>query len=254
MPRSCAWPRRPTRSPTLPPRASGKYCLGTRALPTRMLMTALNRLIAAHAVERLRTHDATLWSAEDPAREQVANALGWTHLASQAAMVLPALSTLAGEIRREGLDDVIVLGMGGSSLATLVMSRVLPADTRIQVLDTTCPATVARVLSSVDPARTIFLVSSKSGGAIEPNALASICLARAEEALGAREAARRFVALTDPGSPLEQRARQAGWRTVVPTPVDVGGRYSALTPFGLLPAALAGVDAHQLVATARDME
>lgn len=216
-------------------------------------MSALDRLIASDAVARLRARDASLWSDDATTREQIEASLGWTGLASEARLTLGALEALAVEVRNEGLDDVVLLGMGGSSLAALVMARVLARDTRIHILDTTCPTTVHSVLTTTDPARTVYLVSSKSGGTIEPNTLAAIFFERATDALGDGAAA-RFIAATDPGSALEARAREGGWRAIVPTPADVGGRYSALTPFGLLPLALAGADLSQLLATARSME
>jgi glucose-6-phosphate isomerase len=216
-------------------------------------MSALSRLIASDAVSRLRAHDASLWSDDAAIREQIAGSLGWTALASEARFTLGALEALAVDVRNEGLDDVVLLGMGGSSLAALVMARVLARDTRVHILDTTCPTTVRSVLEAIDPARTIHLVSSKSGGTIEPNTLATIFLERATAALG-DVAPSRFIAATDPGSSLETRAREGGWRAIVPTPADVGGRYSALTAFGLLPTSLAGADVSQLLATARSME
>jgi len=218
-------------------------------------MSSLTRLIDADAPARLRAHDATLFS-DDPAVQAEAGAfMGWTHLGEAAESVLPQIERLAGDALCEGTTDVALLGMGGSSLAALVMSRVLPdGGARLHVLDTTSPATVARALAELDPATTLYLVSSKSGGTIEPNSLAAIFHAAAAEKLGAEAAGKRFVAVTDPGSSLEEHARAKHWRATISTPPSVGGRFSALTAFGLLPAALTGADVRELTARARAME
>jgi transaldolase/glucose-6-phosphate isomerase len=145
--------------------------------------------------------------------------------------------------------------MGGSSLAALVMGALLPGDgTRLHALDTTSPVTIAKVLEGTDPATTIHLVSSKSGGTVEPNALYAIFRDRADSALGRDAAGLRFVAITDPGSSLERLAAEDGMRACVLSPPTVGGRYSALTPFGLVPAALLGADVRALVDHALEVE
>lgn len=218
-------------------------------------MSALDRLITADAPARLRAHDATLYS-DDPAVQAEAGAfMGWTDLGAQAEVVLPRIESLAGDALCEGTTDVVLLGMGGSSLAALVMSRVLPdGGARLHVLDTTSPITVGRVLAELDPATTLYLVSSKSGGTIEPNSLAAIFSAAAAEKLGPEVANKRFVAITDPGSSLEALAAREGWRATISTPPSVGGRFSALTAFGLVPAALTGADVRELAVRARAME
>ncbi len=209
-------------------------------------MTALHRLADADVIARLLRRDLSLFSAPDDAdaRASVASRLGWLCLAEQAPAVLPDAMRLAESARAEGVSDVVLLGMGGSSLASLVISTAIggTGDIRLRVLDTTAPVTVMRTLEEVDPARALYLVSSKSGGTIEPNSLYAIFAEQARERLGEHAAGDRFVALTDPGTPLEATAREAGFRHVFSTPPDVGGRFSALTAFGLVPAALVGVD------------
>jgi hypothetical protein len=146
--------------------------------------------------------------------------------------------------------------MGGSSLASLVLGDLLgdSGGVRLHVLDTTCPQTVAATLEHLDFATSVVLVSSKSGGTIEPNSLYAVFRAAADAALGREAAGRRFVALTDPGSPLEALAASDGFRALVSTPADVGGRFSALTPFGLVPARLIGADVKELVSRGVAME
>jgi len=135
------------------------------------------------------------------------------------------------------------------------MGKIIGGDApRLHVLDTTCPATVRAVLEAADPRTTLHLLSSKSGDTVEPNALYAIFRERADRQLGHDAAGLRFVALTDPGSSLVGLALSQGFRATVLTPPAVGGRFSALTAFGLLPAALMGIDIERLITVARDVE
>lgn len=212
-------------------------------------------LLPRDAVARIVARDGSLYSDDAVVAAEAAAFMGWTDLAEQAAGILPGIEALVADAKSEGLTDVIVLGMGGSSLAALVMGALLPGDgTRLHVVDTTSPVTVGRVLDETDPAATLHVVSSKSGGTIEPNALYAIFRARADASLGREAAGRRFVAITDPGSSLELVAKQDGMRAVVLAPPAVGGRYSALTAFGLVPAALIGADVRALVSRAAEVE
>lgn len=212
-------------------------------------------LVPRDAVARIVARDGSLYSDDAGVAADAAAFMGWTDLAEQAVGALPGIESLVADVKADGLTDVIVLGMGGSSLAALVMGALLPGDgTRLHVVDTTSPVSVTRVLDGTDPATTLHVVSSKSGGTIEPNALYAIFRARADEALGREAAGRRFIAITDPGSSLERLAAQDGLRAVVFAPPSVGGRYSALTVFGLVPAALIGADVRALVARAAELE
>lgn len=208
-----------------------------------------------NALARIVARDGSLFSDDPSVAAEAAAYMGWTDLAARALDELPAIERLAADVKADGLTDVVLLGMGGSSLAALVMGGLLPGDgTRLHVLDTTSPVTVRRVLESVDPATTLCLVSSKSGGTIEPNALYAIFRHHFDETLGRQAAGRRFVAITDPGSSLERLADDHVFRATVLTPPSVGGRYSALTAFGLVPAALLGIDVRHLVAEAHTVE
>ncbi len=221
-------------------------------------MSALDRLFALDAPARLAARDASLFAEDDAVKEEVVHNLGWTHLAADAAAEIPGLVQLATTLRGEGLDDVVLLGMGGSSLASLVIGSVsgeLAQDRpRLHVLDTTSPTTARTVLDSIDFARTVILVSSKSGTTVEPLSLYAVFRASADAALGREAAGDRFIAVTDPDSHLERLAAEEGFRSVVSSPANVGGRYSALTVFGLLPAALLGIDLERFVDSARSME
>jgi transaldolase / glucose-6-phosphate isomerase len=219
-------------------------------------MDSLQRLAELDAVARLRGRDASLF-ADDPEGQALAEkSLGWTHIAEQSDEVLEQMRGLADEAIERGLTDIVLLGMGGSSLAALVLRDVLAPEgaPRLHVLDTTCPHTIDGLLATLEPSTTLYLVSSKSGGTIEPISLYMIFREVADSALGAEAGGQRFIALTDEGSPLERLALGTGFHALVTTPSDVGGRFSALTAFGLLPSALQGIEIEHLIGRARHME
>ena len=167
--------------------------------------------------------------------------------------LVETLSRLAREAAAEGLRDAVVLGMGGSSLAPEVYARTFgPAfgQPALTVLDSTHPDAVRSLSSRLDPAKSLFVVSSKSGTTTE---MRSFFFTFWELLKDVPERGRHFLAVTDPGTPLEKMARERGFRAVINAPDDVGGRYSALTPFGLVPAALLGVDVARLLSRARGM-
>lgn len=219
-------------------------------------MDSLQRLIDLDAITRLRTHDATLFAQDADGVDLAASSLGWMDPGTGAAAVLGQLDRLAREAAEEGVGDVVLLGMGGSSLASLVISDVLSeaGNVRLHVLDTTSPLSVGRIMAELDPAKTLYLVSSKSGGTIEPLSLYAIFREEADNELGRHAAGQRFIAITDPGSSLEALAAAEGFRALISSPPTVGGRFSALTVFGLLPASLIGVDVAELLERAGAMD
>jgi glucose-6-phosphate isomerase len=195
----------------------------------------------ARVGERLREGDATLWG--PPGTPEVANRLGWLTIAQLMRAQLGELEAFAGQVREEGLSDVVLLGMGGSSLAPEVLRRSFPARPgwpTLHVLDSTDPATIRAVQGAIEPARALFIVSSKSGGTIEP-------LSLLEHFYSLVGDGSRFVAITDPGSGLAELAGQRGFRHTFLGDPDIGGRYSALSPFGLVPALLMGIDVRPLL-------
>ena len=200
--------------------------------------------------ERIWDQDHTLWSREEI--PELANRLGWLRL-PYATDQVPDIKAFAEDARAD-TDRVVLLGMGGSSLAPEVYANTFgsaPGHPSLTVLDSTHPEAVRAVSASLDPARTLFLVASKSGGTIE-----TLSLFRHFWGMVSGVHDRpgdRFVALTDPGSGLEALAGERRFRRVFATPPDVGGRYSALTPFGLVPAALIGMDIESLLAKAAVM-
>jgi transaldolase/glucose-6-phosphate isomerase len=165
---------------------------------------------------------------------------------------LSELAALAARLR-DGTERVLVLGMGGSSLAPLVFASSFgnrPGEPRLEVLDSTHPESIRAAAESAPPARSIYVVSSKSGTTLEPNLFFDYFFALAQEDLGSR-AGERFVVITDPGTPLQELARSRNVEAVILADAAIGGRYSALSPFGIVPAALAGIDVGQLLGRAR---
>ncbi len=213
--------------------------------------TALEAWRRSGGVRRLWDGDATLWTGGDESRW-----IGWLGLPDAQLADLGPLTGLADEMRREGLRHVVVLGMGGSSLfpetlrATFGPQPGFPAPL---VLDSTVPAQVRAVERAIDPARTLFVVSSKSGSTIEPNGFLQYFFERVRQAVGAERAGRHFVAVTDPGSSLEKTAVRDGFRRVYPGVPSVGGRYSALSNFGMVPAAAMGLDVRTFLESAARM-
>lgn len=195
--------------------------------------------------------DHTAWSPRGPLPE-LTDRLGWLTLPESMEAEADALTAFAEEARREGIRDAVVLGMGGSSLAPEVYSLsfgAAPGFPSLSVLDSTHPDAVRALARRLDLAKSLFLVSSKSGGTTE-----TLSFFRTFWDLVGKvvvQPGRHFVAVTDPGSSLEKLARERGFRAVFGGPPDVGGRYSALTNFGLVPAALLGVDVRRLLASGR---
>ncbi len=195
---------------------------------------------------RMWAKDPTLWA---PAgTPEITNRLGWLDLPRTMRAETAGLRAFAAEARDEGFSHAVVLGMGGSSLAPDVFARTFPPAAgflELHVLDSTHPAAVAALERSVDLGRTLFLVSSKSGTTIEPLSFFRYFWSRLRGLTNSP--GRNFVAITDPGTPLAALGRERGFRRVFLAPPDVGGRFSALTPFGLVPAALAGIDLDRLL-------
>ncbi len=192
-------------------------------------------------LRRLWAKDPALWAAGPAAG--IRERLGWLDLPGSMGPRLPGIRAFAGEIAAEGFTHAVLLGMGGSSLAPEVFERTFgdaPGRPGLIVLDSTHPDAVAAVEAKVDLARTLFVVSSKSGTTVEPLSFFRYFWRLVSGV--ACSPGRQFIAITDPGTPLAVLARERGFRRVFEAAPDVGGRFSALTEFGLVPAALIGVD------------
>ncbi|GGP62219.1 glucose-6-phosphate isomerase [Saccharothrix coeruleofusca] len=204
------------------------------------LDTVVAELLQESVPSRLAAQDPTLWG---PAAEsEAAIRLSWTTLHESSRPLVEEIAALRAELLAEGVDRVVLAGMGGSSLAPEVITAT--AGVPLVVLDTTDPGQVAEALAG-DLARTVLVVSSKSGGTVETDSHRRI-FEKAFADAGV-DAASRIVVVTDPGSPLEAAAKEAGYRKVFLADPHVGGRYSALTAFGLVPSGLAGADVAKLL-------
>lgn len=206
-------------------------------------------------VSRLWKKEPALWTKDAAGQAEIAQRLGWLEAPARSEKLAADILSFASEIKAEGYTRVVLIGMGGSSLAAEVFQNVFGVAAgypALSVLDSTDPGRVRDVESKLDLTKTLFIVSSKSGGTIELVSLYKYFAARVRESAG--EAwARQFIVITDPGSPLEASARQQGVRRVFHGFPDVGGRFSALTPFGLVPAALIGVDIRKVLSSATAM-
>lgn len=208
----------------------------------------LAELDAHGVVRRIWQRDATVWT-DDPSIPELADRLGWLTVADELQPAVSAITDLRDEVRG-AVERVILLGMGGSSLAPQVLWRAFGSRAgypTLQVLDTTHPAAVQATLGESDPARTLFVVSSKSGTTLETMSLFDLCWDRT------RGRGEQFVAITDRGTPLFALAHERSFRRVFPGAPEVGGRCSALSHFGLVPAALVGIDIAALLRRARAM-
>lgn len=215
----------------------------------------LNRLRAANAMEKLFSKDASLWQADAEHARVIANRLGWIGVLDAMQKDAANLSQFAQSAFQAGLRDIVLLGMGGSSLAPEVFALTFSApakDRRFFVLDSTDPASIRAVEKAVDLRRTLFIVASKSGKTIETLSQFSYFHNRVLAA-GSQQPGKNFIAITDPGSYLAQLATERGYLRTFLNPADIGGRYSALSYFGLVPAALWNASLADILGTAMQM-
>jgi transaldolase/glucose-6-phosphate isomerase len=200
---------------------------------------------------RLWSRKADLWTGADEG-----DWLGWLDAAEGKSVDIAALEAFQAEVAEAGFIHAVVLGMGGSSLGPDVLAETFGSrqeHPKLLVLDSTDPAQIARVEAEIDPARTLFIVSSKSGSTLEPNILEAYFYAIAEKAVGANAAGGQFIAITDPGSSLDKSAPEKGFRRVFHGIPSIGGRYSVLSNFGMVPAAVMGLDVRAFMASAAMM-
>ena len=216
----------------------------------REVESALADWLRDDNTRRLWDSDASLWTSHGEERW-----LGWLRVLEGWRERVPDLERWAADVRDVGFRHVVVLGMGGSSLCPEVIARTFgtrPGWPELRVLDSTVPDQIRGLRLALDPGRTLFVVASKSGTTIEPNAFASYFEAEVRAEIGAAGAGSHFIAITDPGSSLDERA-SGHYRDVIHGVPSIGGRFSALSPFGLVPAALAGVDLRELLERAEKM-
>jgi transaldolase/glucose-6-phosphate isomerase len=215
----------------------------------------VKRATDENVAQRIWRKDDTLWG--EAGAPEIGDRLGWLTITEPMREALGELRDLVEDCRADGLTDAVLLGMGGSSLAPEVIRRSFgerDGALRLHVLDSTDPGAVLAVERAVDVEKAVFIVSSKSGGTVEPMSFFHHFHARVREAVGDERAGRHFVAITDPGTSLVQLAREHGFRRVFENDPDIGGRYSALSYFGLVPAVLMGADTEALLDSAQVAE
>jgi transaldolase / glucose-6-phosphate isomerase len=203
-------------------------------------------------IRRLWAGDKPLWTGTDEDKW-----VGWLHVVAQELADIERLRAFASEIKQRGFTDIVLLGMGGSSLGPEVLAGTFERQSGwpcFHMLDSTDPAQIRTIERAVDLRKTLFIVSSKSGSTLEPNIFMEYFFDRVAAALGKDKAGEHFVAVTDPGSTLERRAQQLRFAHIFYGVPSIGGRYSVLSKFGLVPAAAMGLDVKRLLETAQPME
>ena len=223
--------------------STSKVSKQTYKLPddlTEALKTNIDDWRATGKVRRLWQHDASLWTGADEA-----NWLGWLGITEKQIANADNLRRLAEEVKREGFTDILLLGMGGSSLCPEVFDKTfgrIDGFPRLRVLDSTDPAQIKAFQDQINLPKTLFVVSSKSGTTLEPNIYKQYFFEQAKKVVGAEKAGSHFIAITDPGSKLQEVAEADHFRHIFHGDPSIGGRYSALSNFGVVPAAAMGLD------------
>ncbi|MBI1912845.1 MAG: bifunctional transaldolase/phosoglucose isomerase [Deltaproteobacteria bacterium] len=223
-----------------------KYALNGFEAP---VSDALEEIEHENFLKRLWAKDPTLWKTTPEDKKLIKEALGWLNLPEIMEDNKDSIISFAAEIKKAGFTHAVLLGMGGSSLAPLVMNDAFGSAKgypKLIVLDSTDPEAVKKAESEIDLDKTLFLVSSKSGSTIEPLSLFDYFYNKLKETHG-EETGKNFIAITDPGTPLEGFSRKYKFRRLFLNPHDIGGRFSALSYFGLVPAALIGIDISKLI-------
>ncbi len=221
--------------------------------------SALKNAMEEKAVSRMYAHDPRYWTEDESGFEEIQNRLGWLGLPSQQLALIPELETFRDGLLDEGFTDAFVLGMGGSSLAPEVISQAIATTLgpgkglKLQIIDTTNPEEIEFRCQGIDLTKTLFVVSSKSGGTSETLSAMKYFWYELER-LGVKLPGNNFVAITDPNTSLQHLAESKNFRKVFNARPDVGGRYSVFTHFGLVPAAIMGVDLHHFLSEAIEAE
>ncbi|HKO60479.1 MAG TPA: bifunctional transaldolase/phosoglucose isomerase [Pyrinomonadaceae bacterium] len=218
---------------------------------SKAVEAALDDWQASGKIERLWERDATLWTDTGEGKW-----LGWLNIVDEQQKTNRRFANFAAEVKDAGFSHVLLLGMGGSSLCPEVLAKSfgrIDGFPRLHVLDSTDPAQVKSVENKIDIGNTLFFVSSKSGTTLEPNIFKQYFFNRAQEVVGEKHAGKHFVAITDPGSKLRQEAERDRFRKIFLGDPSIGGRYSALSDFGMAPAAAMGIDVTTFLDRTRGM-
>lgn len=218
---------------------------------------SLQALVDSKVASRIREKDATLYCFDSEAQQCASEYMGWATLASEPPCPIDEIQNFADEMLERGLKTVILIGQGGSTQAPMTMTKYNKPDFSLvtfKTLDSVSPVRVRSIVSECDPETTLFIQSSKSGGTIEPTLVMKAVRDFLAERMPVEDIPKHLVAITDPGSDLQARAEEEGWARVFLGEPTVGGRYSALSVFGLVPAALVGIDIKKLIASAAEAE
>jgi transaldolase / glucose-6-phosphate isomerase len=202
-------------------------------------------------VRRLWNRDASLWSGTEESKW-----LGWLDITEKQLAQLDVFKQITADVRKANFKDALLLGMGGSSLCPEVLRMTfgrMKGCPNLHVLDSTDPAQIKATEKAVDLRRTLCIVSSKSGSTLEPNIYKQYFFEQVKKKVGAKEVGNRFIAITDPGSQLQQVAEGDKFRRVFPGVPSIGGRYSALSNFGMVPAAVMGIDVAKFLKNTQEM-
>lgn len=221
------------------------------------LYPSAKTLVREKVASRIHDKDATLYSFDPEAQDCAEHFMGWTTLATQPPYPIKEIRNFANQVRNEGFDTVILIGQGGSTQAPMTITKYNKDDRNMldfKVVDSVSPARVRTILSGVHPEHTLVLVSSKSGGTIEMRSVLAAVVEHFDFYVKKADIPKHLVAITDPGSDLEHRAKEEGWRACFSGEPTVGGRFSALSVFGLVPAALVGIDLSSFIGHAKDAE
>lgn len=216
-------------------------------------MKSLKNLKQEKIVGRIWEHDYTVWK-HDPT--EITNRLGWLHGPEAMKEAIEDIEIIAHDLISDGITDVLLMGMGGSSLAPTVFAKIFGVNEgylNLTVLDSTDPGAVLSLSKKLDPAATVFIASTKSGGTVETLSFLKYFYNQTLEKVGAENVGKHFIAITDPGSGLEELANDLHFRHIFLNDPNIGGRYSALSYFGLVPAGLLGIDLHKLLDNASEM-
>lgn len=213
-------------------------------MTTNSVNGVLEGLVAQRVASRIWAKDPSVWPSPDDGGDPASNTLGWLQLPIGLPRLIEQFQEARSNLAKDEIADIVVLGMGGSSMTTLTLQSMLSdgesSSPKLRVLDTVHPDSVRNTSESIDPSKTLFVISSKSGSTVEPLSLESH-FRNFTPKTGSEAGRRNFAAFTDPGTPMSERARNGEFGTWISTPLDVGGRFSALSTFGIAPAVFAGL-------------
>lgn len=227
------------------------------ASETEKLYPAAKTLVRDKVASRIHAKDHTLYAFEEDACDCAADFMGWADLATNPPYPCEQIQAFAAKAIAEGIETVLLIGQGGSTQAPMTITKYNKIDRNavdFKVLDSVSPVRVRTILTGIDLEKTLVLVSSKSGGTIEMRSVLDAVVDHFTETMPAEQISSHLVAITDPGSGLEARALDEHWRACFPGEPTVGGRFSALSVFGLVPAALAGIDLADFLGHAKEAE